>query len=254
MLESVKKLFRKLTKKSDPTWIGTFSDSDSSTTSIPVSTTGYIYIPTDSTTGTTINSFANVAYNQPVEVSVKIGEDKRIEKKPIEVVEEVLIETPLINIDPKLIKKDIKTIEKRISVLKDHVRGTFSDENAALMYLNNRLYFKKYAPMFSWKTTNEEKLKALCSKYKIKRVNPSSFYKNIPIEAVEEIDKFVTACRKINKKFKPEFELIVDDGGVEDKRDPILLARSPFGRWWYVLGAWDKEVMYLDKILLKDEK
>ena len=43
--------------------------------------------------------------------------------------------------------------------------------------------------------------------------------------------------------------LIIDDGGKETRKDPILLAKSPFGNWFYVLGAWDKEVQYIDDLI-----
>ena len=36
-------------------------------------------------------------------------------------------------------------------------------------------------------------------------------------------------------------------------RDPILLAKSPFGQYYYILCAWDKEVEYVSD-LLSEEK
>jgi len=35
----------------------------------------------------------------------------------------------------------------------------------------------------------------------------------------------------------------------ERKKDPILLASSPFGKWFYILGAWDKEVEIVDDLV-----
>ena len=33
-----------------------------------------------------------------------------------------------------------------------------------------------------------------------------------------------------------------------EKRDPILLAQSPFGFYWQILGAWDKEMLLLGEL------
>jgi hypothetical protein len=32
------------------------------------------------------------------------------------------------------------------------------------------------------------------------------------------------------------------------RRDPILLAQSPFGFFWQILGAWDDEVKFLEEL------
>jgi uncharacterized lipoprotein len=33
-----------------------------------------------------------------------------------------------------------------------------------------------------------------------------------------------------------------------EKRDPILLVQSPFGFYWQILGAWDKEMILLSEL------
>jgi hypothetical protein len=68
------------------------------------------------------------------------------------------------------------------------------------------------------------------------------------MEAIDEIEKFIAACKKVTDA-ESEFRLIIDDGGTETKKDPIMYASSPFGKWFYVIGAWDKEIMYVDDII-----
>ncbi len=34
----------------------------------------------------------------------------------------------------------------------------------------------------------------------------------------------------------------------DKRRDPILLAQSPFGHFWQILGAWDKEMLFLEEL------
>jgi len=68
------------------------------------------------------------------------------------------------------------------------------------------------------------------------------------MEAIDEIENFEKAFAKVSDK-DLELSLIIDSDGKEKKKDPILLAHSPFGRWWYVLGVWDREVLYVDDII-----
>ena len=37
----------------------------------------------------------------------------------------------------------------------------------------------------------------------------------------------------------------------EQRKDPIVLATSPLGNYYYVLGAWEKEIAILDKLFLR---
>ena len=64
------------------------------------------------------------------------------------------------------------------------------------------------------------------------------------INAMKEYEKFcISLCNK-----KPVFYVIADQKDfqqVAKRRDPILLAQSPFGHFWQILGAWDKEMIFL---------
>lgn len=73
---------------------------------------------------------------------------------------------------------------------------------------------------------------------------------DLPEEAIEAITHYTEQTQKLCGK-KPIFYLIkerVEESEVQRKRDPILLAQSPFGFVWQILGAWDKEVVLLDEL------
>ncbi len=73
------------------------------------------------------------------------------------------------------------------------------------------------------------------------------FIPDFPKEAIEAMKEYQTMCLKVNNK-KTHFYVIADKKDFEIKnkrRDPILLAQSPFGFFWQILGAWDKEMIYL---------
>ena len=50
---------------------------------------------------------------------------------------------------------------------------------------------------------------------------------------------------------KPVFYVIAEPDKFRkayEKRDPILLVQSPFGFYWQILGAWDKEMILLSEL------
>jgi hypothetical protein len=175
--------------------------------------------------------------------------DNRIVKKPIEIWQELCLETP--KIDLANIDIQIKTVERRVKILEEEIGITTSDEKIALKYLYARRKLKKLKKNeFMWQTTTNELIGKLESKYKIRKVGFGSYYKCVPNEALEQLEKYSNAWKKISDSV-PEINLIIDDGGVETKKDPILIASSPFGNWWFILGAWDKEIEYVDDIVYK---
>ena len=199
-------------------------------------------------TGLTISGssgFISTSYNGEVgEPNENI--DDRIEKKPVEIFGELMMEIPEIdlnNLDHKL-----SVIYERARFLKEHMGVNPTDESEAIGYLLSRKKFKKKGKLFQWPVTNKKLINALCLKYKVTEVNFAGYYKTVPNEALDKLKKYITAHKKVSK-LRPDITVIVDQGGVEEKKDPIMLAKSPFGKWYYVLGAWDKEVEFVDEII-----
>lgn len=173
--------------------------------------------------------------------------DQRIVKKPVEVVNEIVVDQPVLDLNN--LDQQIKIVKRRIDVL-DEQSVPLADEYEALGYLKARQKYKKYANLFRWSITTQEKVDELCRTYKVQVVNFASYAKNVPNEALDELEKFANAYEKIRDD-KPQLSLITDYQGPEHRKDPILLARSPFGRWYYILGAWDKEVEIVDDLIYK---
>ena len=73
------------------------------------------------------------------------------------------------------------------------------------------------------------------------------FIPDFPRVAVKAMEEYNSMCLKVCDK-KTYFYVIADKKDFEVKnkrRDPILLAQSPFGFFWQILGAWDEEMIYL---------
>lgn len=242
MLGSLLKWIKKHKKKAVPTYISGYQETP--TESGPMEGTASTRWQFNSSP-TIMQTNVYEEYNE----KTKEVKDTRIEKKPIEVVAEIIREVPVINLVD--LKKQIKVVERRERLLEEELNIKPNDEKLALQYLRARLVYKKYESQFKWAVTTNELIDKLLSQYKLRSVAFQGYYKNVPMEAIDELEKFIKAWRNIVKKGEPELRLIIDDGGKEQKKDPILIASSPFGRWWYVLGAWDKEVEYIDDIIYK---
>jgi len=241
MFKTISKLLKKLRSKSNYAYVsGTAIEPP--TTSEP--TSGFVDINPNLWQ---VQERGNINDETGGKVSPEM-KDTRKEVKPVEVVQEILAETP--EMDIKDLDKKIKIVQRRFNSLKK-AKIHATDELNALRYLKARKKYIKFAHLLKWSITTETKLKELCSKYKLRFVGLSGYYRNIPMEAIDEMDIFVEAYEKIESKATPEFFLIIDDGGKEERKDPILLASSPFGKWYYVLGAWDKEVEIVDEIIYK---
>ena len=175
--------------------------------------------------------------------------DERKNQKPIEVWNELISEIPTIdciNIDCK-----IKQVKKRISVLKD-VLGNENptEEYEVLGYLKARKKYKDFKEKLLYPITTDSLIKKLCQEYKLIVAPVNQYYTTMPKEAIDELAKYLEIVKKIRKE-DPEVKLIVPDAPETKakKKDPILLVASPFGRWYYIIGAWDREVLIIDDII-----
>ena len=185
----------------------------------------------------------------------KKKEDKRIDKKPVDIHNEIVSKEP--KMDLTNLDEQIKIVKHRADILRDYIGGDRpEDEDEALGFLQARKGYIKYKDKFNWAITTFDLVDKLCKKYKVKVVSFRQYYSTIPKEAIDELEKFVHAYSKVSK-LKPVLKLIIDDTPKSPergkKKDPILLAGSPFGKWFYILGAWDKEVEIVDDLVYNNK-
>lgn len=70
---------------------------------------------------------------------------------------------------------------------------------------------------------------------------------DFPKAAIQAMKEYDEMCLELCNK-KTVFYVLAnskDFQQVSKRRDPILLAQSPFGFFWQILGAWDEEMIYL---------
>ena len=138
-------------------------------------------------------------------------------------------------------------------------RYAVDDVERMLTCLRNR---KKYdLPMSDGQTprqffglfdaTTHDMIEALLARRKhLVMKEAEIFIPEFPQEATETMAAYTTKCEELTGK-KPKFYVIATESAFREadkKRDPILLAPSPFFFGYHILGAWDQEMLYLPEL------
>jgi len=178
----------------------------------------------------------------------------KIEVKPKDVVEE-LSKPPT--------KWSLEGIDEKIAILKEKesfIKQQYAKREVSglIKCLENRKKFdeatedgKTYREFFSqFDTTDETKIDKILKKYNLRMDSADIFIPEFPNDAIK-------IMREYNKKIqelcdvKARYFVIAqtkDFQKQEAKRDPILLVQSPFGFYYYILGVWDEEMLYLPEL------
>ncbi len=185
----------------------------------------------------------------------KKPKDIRKEAKPKDVVNELNAEKP--NLDFSNLDERIAAIKKRIHFMESDMGLDAAEERIALSWLEARQKAVKQNLVddFKWAVTTGDKVKALMSKYKLEKGNITNYHLAIPNEAIDEMEKYVKMYKKVSKE-KCEMFIIADEVTARKayrSRDPIIIATSPFGKFFHIIGAWDKEVEILHELFIKNK-
>lgn len=157
--------------------------------------------------------------------------------------------------DPAYLDQQIATFKDKLDLIKlsqfDMSRGV-NEIASILTRLENRRVYGKHAEFYSGyaitSVSNVNKL--LKDEDHLKLGKVEQFLADMPKEAIDEMKKYTKATMAVCGK-KPIFYIIADKKDFEKsdkRRDPILLAQSPFGHFWQILGAWDSEMLFLEEL------
>lgn len=171
------------------------------------------------------------------------SEDKRKQVKPKDVMKELFAKK--VKIDLNNLDNKIKAIQKRRDFMEYDLNLHTGDEDKVISWLKSRKKYAKNVDLFNWNTTTQAKVDKLLEKYQLTVGSVIEYKRCIPAEAIDEMEAFTKACGKVMRR-TPIIKIIADKD--ETKKDPILLGESPFGNFYYVLGAWDKEVEIMDEL------
>ena len=170
----------------------------------------------------------------------------------------------VINTQKQYLEKQIALVKEKIKLLpepkKRKLRQEPMMEFGAVKYgreelksILERLYnrykinnFKKELSKYPH-TTSELISNVLKENKHLRCKCADEFVPDLPRAAIKVIKEYNNICKKVCNK-TTNFYVIAkqeDFEKVQKRRDPILLAQSPFGHFWQILGAWDKEMVYL---------
>lgn len=199
-------------------------------------------------TGATLNSFITVGGEVRSDSDADYPtSNKKIAVKPKDVLEELeTIPTPwtLSNLEDKIEVLKYKAQLITQSYSKREVEGLIER-------LENRKKWHKFKNFFNeFQNTTDEKIDILLDKYDLVMKTSDLFVPEFPDDAIEVMKKYTDNMEKLCKK-KPVFYVIAEPDKFKkayERRDPILLVQSPFGFYWQILGAWDKEMILLSEL------
>lgn len=162
-----------------------------------------------------------------------------------------------INCDPGYIDKTIKTLESKLKLMKNKgdsgsVGYGRKELESMVTRIANRVKFAEYRHFYEeYPYTSNDLINASLKKHtNLRCKSATEFIPDFPSDAVATMEAYTDNTMKLCGH-KPVFYVVADKkdfGEVMKKRDPILLAQSPFGFFWQVLGAWDKEMILLEEL------
>ena len=184
----------------------------------------------------------------------------------------VAVDSAIEQIEPKLVLKPIdvfhelermptpitlENLEEKIAVLnmkKEFIRSNVYAKKEVIdmvTRLENRRKWDEYKDFFEkFDNTDTDKVNALVNKYNLVLKTSDLFIPKFPKEAMDIMKEYKDNVKKLCGKC-PVFYVIAEVAMFkkEDKRnDPILLVQSPFGIYWQILGAWDKELILMEEL------
>ena len=172
---------------------------------------------------------------------------QKIKVKPIDVLNELeVVPSPF----------TLTLLDEKIEILKDkakliHQHYAKRELEALIERIENRKKYNEAKTFFDrFQNTTDEKIDILLKKYDLVLKTSDIFIPEFPDTAITIMKEYTAKMIEICGK-KPIFYVIATDDSFQEKykqRDPILLVQSPFGFYWQILGAWDKEMLILSEL------
>jgi hypothetical protein len=168
-------------------------------------------------------------------------------------------------VKPKDVLNELETVptpfslallDEKIDILKDKqklITQEYSkrEVTALIERVENRKKYHQHRSFFDrYQNTTDEKIDALLSKYDLVMKTSDIFVPEFPDDAIKIMKQYTEKTAAVCAK-KPVFYVIAEAKDFRkafEKRDPILLVQSPFGFYWQILGAWDKEMLLLSEL------
>ncbi len=160
-----------------------------------------------------------------------------------------------INTDPKYVDQQISDFKDKLKMISDEeydMRNGVKEIDSIKMRMENRKKypeFKEFFEGFAYTTTTKIN-KVLKDQSHLQMGQIAQFLADMPGEAVKAMKDYSAKTKKLCDK-DAVYYIIADKKDFkksDTRRDPILLAQSPFGHFWQIIGAWDEEMLFLEQL------
>lgn len=160
-----------------------------------------------------------------------------------------------LNTNPEYVDQQILDFKDKLALIKaeeyDMSRGVVEIGSIVMRLENRKKYeeFKDFFEEFPYTTTSKIDDVVKAHAY-LKMGQVAQFVADMPKEAVDIMKQYNKQTDQLCGK-QAVFYIVADKKDFErttKRRDPILLAQSPFGHFWQILGAWDKEMLLLENL------
>jgi len=151
------------------------------------------------------------------------------------------------------IKAERDKLAKKLSLVRGSDSGATGyarqELRSMIERLGNRKRLEEFQPLLEKypHTTTQAITDVVSGHSNLRFKEASEFMPDFPDDAVDAMEEYRQMTQALCGK-DPVFYVIADKkdfGEVNQRRDPILFAQSPFGFIWQILGAWDDEMIYL---------
>lgn len=215
-----------------------------------------------STWGESYAVLTEVSTGAVTAVTSKPKTDKPVEKPKDELTPKGIYKLKMLNdegfkmkTDPKYLDEQIETFKEKLGMIKktdwDMNRGTTEIASILKRFENRKKYpeFKEFYEEFPYTTT--ARINDLVKEHSyLKLGQVEQFLADMPKDAIDTMKRYTKETERLCGK-KPIYYIIAkkkDFEKSEKRRDPILLAQSPFGHFWQILGAWDEEMLLIEEL------
>lgn len=159
-----------------------------------------------------------------------------------------------LNTDPDYVNIQLSDFKNKLALLKtesDYRRGV-SEICSIIIRLQNRKEYSKFKSFFEeYAYTTTSKVQGFIKAHNYLKLDKvEQFVADMPKEATQAMRDYNAKTKEMCKK-SAIFYIIADQADFRktaQRRDPILLAQSPFAHVWQILGAWDKEMLMLEEL------
>lgn len=209
------------------------------------------------------NTIYAMRADEVISTAAKLKNTKKKEKKPdLQLTPKAVYQLEMLNekafkikMEPTYIDTQVKDFKRRLGMM-SKARSDMSNGEieiaSILMRLENRRQYGKFKSFFDrYPYTLTSKIEQVVKEHAHLRLGTvEEFVPDLPKEAIDAMSEYNKITQQLCGK-KAVFYIIAKKTDFKQKshrRDPILLAQSPFGHFWQILGAWDEEMLFLEEL------